>query len=290
MFLVQTPPQSPVDSSPSWLCSTAAVRRGGATWNDDVGARGSRSQTRARRARGVGCLVGRVAAAAVLRRVVLRQGRQRPLRVREAGALTRRMAEIGIACITSSSGTPIESAYVLKASKNDTLSLWKQTDLDPEPGLSSTISLLPFHHGRDAIRARRVQRRVEARAGATDQAEKGRQSCPRILRHRAARVPKSGLSTGRPVHPGVDGVAEAPLLRGAAVSRAVLWRRPSSAPGVPGSHRQQPPADLLRVRTGVHVQRNARQIATLLPAAGHEHAPRSDDWLLRINADVEPDS
>ena len=39
-----------------------------------------------------------------------------------------------------------------------------------------------------------------------------------------------------------------------------------------------------------HVQRNARQIATLLPSAGHEHAPRSDDWRLRINADVEPDS
>ena len=38
-----------------------------------------------------------------------------------------------------------------------------------------------------------------------------------------------------------------------------------------------------------HVQRNARQIATLLPAAGHEHAPRSDDWRLRINVDVEPD-
>ena len=38
-----------------------------------------------------------------------------------------------------------------------------------------------------------------------------------------------------------------------------------------------------------HVQRNARQVATLLPAVGHEHAPRSDDWRLRINVDVEPD-
>ena len=38
-----------------------------------------------------------------------------------------------------------------------------------------------------------------------------------------------------------------------------------------------------------HVQRNARQIAALLPAAGHEHAPRSADWRLRINVDVEPD-
>ena len=38
-----------------------------------------------------------------------------------------------------------------------------------------------------------------------------------------------------------------------------------------------------------HVQRNARQIAALLPAAGHEHAPRSDDWRLRIKVDVEPD-
>ena len=38
-----------------------------------------------------------------------------------------------------------------------------------------------------------------------------------------------------------------------------------------------------------HVRRNARQVAALLPAAGHEHAPRSDDWRLRINVDVEPD-
>lgn len=38
-----------------------------------------------------------------------------------------------------------------------------------------------------------------------------------------------------------------------------------------------------------HVQRNVRQIATLLPAVGHEHAPRSDAWRLRINVDVEPD-
>ena len=130
---------------------------------------------------------------------------------------------------------------------------------------------LPFRRGRDAIRARRVQRRVEARAGVTDQAEKGRQSCPRILRHRAARVPKSGLSTGRPVHPGVDGVSEAPLLRGAAVSRAVLWRRASSAPGVPGSHRQQPPADLVRVRTGVVHRASAHHRSA---AAAFQHAAR----------------
>ena len=39
-----------------------------------------------------------------------------------------------------------------------------------------------------------------------------------------------------------------------------------------------------------HVQRNARQVATLLPAAGHDHAARSHDWRLRINVDVEPDT
>ena len=244
---------------------------------------------------------------------------------------------------------------------------------------------LPLHRGRDAVRARRVRRRVEARAGATDQAEEGRQSRPRILRHRAARIPESGLSAGRPVHPGVVGVSEAPLLRGAAVGRAVPWRRASSAPGVPGSRRQQPPTDLLRVCPGVvhrapahrrvplqrfntprgtilasspegtavdlvgyerraggldhvatvlselaeridpqrlltaaqtapvswaqrlgyllervgaadrvislkaYVRRTGRQVTALLPAAGREHAPRSDDWLLRINVDVEPD-
>ena len=39
-----------------------------------------------------------------------------------------------------------------------------------------------------------------------------------------------------------------------------------------------------------HVRRNARQVTALLPAAANEHASRSDDWRLRINADVEPDS
>ena len=38
-----------------------------------------------------------------------------------------------------------------------------------------------------------------------------------------------------------------------------------------------------------HVRRTGRQVTALLPAAGLEHAPRSDDWLLRINVDVEPD-
>ena len=40
----------------------------------------------------------------------------------------------------------------------------------------------------------------------------------------------------------------------------------------------------------VHVRRNARQVTALLPAATNEHASRSDDWRLWINADVEPDS
>ena len=39
-----------------------------------------------------------------------------------------------------------------------------------------------------------------------------------------------------------------------------------------------------------HVRRNARQVTVLLPAAAKEHASRSDDWRLWINADVEPDS
>ena len=39
-----------------------------------------------------------------------------------------------------------------------------------------------------------------------------------------------------------------------------------------------------------YVRRTGRQITALLPAAAHEHASRSDDWRLWINADVEPDS
>lgn len=39
-----------------------------------------------------------------------------------------------------------------------------------------------------------------------------------------------------------------------------------------------------------HVRRNARQVTALQPAAAHENASRSNDWRLRINADIEPDS
>ena len=39
-----------------------------------------------------------------------------------------------------------------------------------------------------------------------------------------------------------------------------------------------------------YVQRTARRTTELLPAAAHEQAPRSADWRLRVNADVEPDS
>ena len=89
-----------------------------------------------------------------------------------------------------------------------------------------------------------------ARQALSRLAAKGRDRKPGagVLRHRAARVQAARLPAGGPIHSGADGAPERPVLRGAALGRAVPRRGPSSPAGIPGGAGEEPAGDRVRRR------------------------------------------